>query len=47
MDDLQAAIAELEGKGAEFLMKPRGGKGRIAFVKGPDSVGIELVQTMT
>ena len=45
VDDLQAAIADLEAKGAEFLMKPRDGKGRIAFVRGPDSVSIELVQT--
>jgi len=45
VDDLQAAIAGLEAKGAEFLMKPRDGKGRIAFVKGPDSVNIGLVQT--
>ena len=45
VDDLQAAIADLDAKGAEFLMKPRDGKGRIAFVKGPDSVSIELVQT--
>ena len=43
--DLQTAITDLEAKDAEFLMKPRGGKGRIAFVKGPDSVTIELVQT--
>ena len=45
VDDLQAAIADLESKGAEFTMKPRDGKGRIAFVKGPDWVSIELVQT--
>ena len=45
VDDLQAAIADLEAKGAEFSMKPRDGKGRIAFVNGPDSVSIELVQT--
>ena len=45
VDDLPVAIADLEAKGAEFLMKPRDGKGRIAFVKGPDSVSIELVQT--
>ena len=44
VDDLPAAIADLEAKGAEFHMKPRGGKGRIAFLKGPDSVSIELVQ---
>ena len=44
VDDLQAAIADLEAKGAEFHMKPRSAKGRIAFLKGPDSVSIELVQ---
>ena len=44
VDDLPAAIAELEAKGAEFLMKPRDGRGRIAFVMGPDRVSIELVQ---
>ena len=44
VDDLRTAVADLETKGAEFLMKPRDGKGRIAFVKGPDSVSIELVQ---
>ena len=45
VDDLPAAIADLEAKGAEFLMKPRGEKARIAFLKGPDSVTIELVQS--
>lgn len=44
VDDLQAAIDDLDKKGAEFLMRPRDGRGRIAFVKGPDSVSIELVQ---
>ncbi len=43
VDDLPAAIADLEAKGAEFLRRPRGG--RIAFIEGPDSVSIELVQT--
>ncbi len=33
----------LEAKGAEFLRKPPPGQGRIAFVKGPDFVSIELV----
>ena len=45
VDDLPAAIADLEAKGAEFLMKPRGERARIAFLKGPDSVSIELVQS--
>lgn len=44
VDDLQAAIADLEAKGAEFHMKPSSETARIAFVKGPDSVSIELVQ---
>ncbi len=44
VDDLHEAIADLEAKGAEFLRRPSPGKGRIAFVKGPDSVSIELVQ---
>ena len=44
VDDLHEAIADLEAKGAEFLRRPPPGKGRIAFVKGPDSVSIELVQ---
>ena len=43
VDDLERAIADLEAKGAEFLLKAPGG--RIAFIKGPDSVSIELVQT--
>lgn len=45
VDDLTAAIADLEARGAEFLMKPRGEKARIAFLKGPDFVTIELVQS--
>ena len=45
VDDLHAAINDLEAKGAEFMMKPPPGKkGRIAFVKGPDFVSIELVE---
>ncbi len=44
--DLDAAAAELKGKGAEFLMEPieiaPGVK--IAFVIGPDGVMIELSQ---
>ena len=45
VDDLPAAIADLEAKGAEFHMKPRSEKARIAFLKGPDFVSIELVQS--
>lgn len=44
VDDMDAAVAELKAKGAEFLMEPRGGDaGKIAFVKGPDGVSVELV----
>ncbi len=42
VDDLLAATAELKAKGAEFTMVPR--NGRIAFLKGPDNISIELVQ---
>ena len=45
VDDLPAAIADLEAKGAEFHMKPRSDKARIAFLKGPDFVSIGLVQS--
>ncbi len=44
VEDMPSAIADLESKGAEFIMKPPDGEGRIAFLKGPDSVSIELVQ---
>jgi glyoxylase I family protein len=44
-DDLHAAVAELDQKGVEILVRPRpGSNGGIAFVQGPDSVSIELVQ---
>ena len=42
VDDIQAAATELKAKGAEFTMEPRG---PIAFMRGPDNVAIELVQT--
>ena len=45
VDNLHEAISDLEEKGAEFLLEPPRGEGRIAFVKGPDNVSIELVQT--
>ncbi len=41
VDDLAAAVIELKARGAAFSMEP---KGRIAFLKGPDEVSIELVQ---
>lgn len=49
-DDLDAAAAEISGKGVEFTMQPRdytnpiGEQMRISFVVGPDGVRIELVQ---
>ena len=49
-DDLDAAAAEISGKGVEFTMQPRdytnpaGDEMRISFVVGPDRVRIELVQ---
>lgn len=45
VENLQEAITDLEAKGAEFIHKPPQGKGRIAFIRGPDDVSIELVQT--
>jgi catechol 2,3-dioxygenase-like lactoylglutathione lyase family enzyme len=45
-DDIEAEIARLEGLGASRLegpiAMPNGGK--IAFVKGPDNVRLELIQ---
>ena len=44
VDDMDAAVAELEAKGATFSMPPRGnGAVRIAFVDAPDGVSVELV----
>jgi catechol 2,3-dioxygenase-like lactoylglutathione lyase family enzyme len=46
VDDVDAAIAELRGKGVEVLMEPTTVRPdvRIAFVKGPDDVRIELLR---
>lgn len=46
VDSLDTATAELKAKGAEFTMEPttiRPGT-RIAFVRGPESVSIELLE---
>ena len=43
VDDMDAAVRELKAKGAEFAMEPRGGAVKIAFVKAPDGVSVELV----
>ncbi|MBM3946000.1 MAG: VOC family protein [SAR202 cluster bacterium] len=44
--DLDTAVAELKAKGAEFSTEPRALPTgiKIAFVRGPDGVRIELVQ---
>lgn len=46
VDDFDAAIKDLRGKGAEFLMEPhefRPGL-RIAFIQAPENVRIEILQ---
>jgi len=41
--DLDAALAELRGQGVEVAMEPfNEGNGRLAFVKDPDGIWIEL-----
>lgn len=46
VDDMDAAAAELKGKGADFMMEPMeiAPGVKIAFVMGPDDVMIELSQ---
>jgi catechol 2,3-dioxygenase-like lactoylglutathione lyase family enzyme len=46
VDDLAAAAAALEARGAEFAVKPHAPKPglSIAFLRGPDEVRIELLQ---
>lgn len=45
VDDVDAAVAELRAKGVEILLEPTDVRPdvRIAFVKGPDDVRIELL----
>ncbi len=46
VDDMEAAANDLRGKGAEFICEPwdlRPGV-KIAFIKGPDNVSIELAE---
>ncbi|MEE9274761.1 MAG: VOC family protein [bacterium] len=46
VDDMDAAAAELRAKGAEFICEPwelRPGT-KIAFIKGPDNISIELAE---
>lgn len=44
--DLDAAVAELKGKGVTFTMEPKTIRPgvRIAFLTGPEAVSIELIQ---
>jgi catechol 2,3-dioxygenase-like lactoylglutathione lyase family enzyme len=46
VQNLDAAAANLRAKGAEFLMEPNSPRPglRIAFVQGPDSIRIELLE---
>ena len=46
VENLDDAAAELKGRGAEFTLEPRDLRPglRIAFVKGPDNVRIELLE---
>ena len=46
VDDMDGAAADLRAKGAEFICEPwelRPGV-KVAFIKGPDSISIELVE---
>jgi lactoylglutathione lyase len=46
VDDVDAAVAELRTKGAEIAIGPltRDPGTRLAFIRGPDAVMVELVQ---
>lgn len=46
VDDVDAAVEELRGKGVEILLEPMDVRPdvRIAFIKGPDDVRIELLR---
>ena len=46
VQDLDVAAADLRAKGAQFLMEPNSPRPglRIAFVQGPDSIRIELLE---
>ena len=49
VDDLEAATAELKSRGAEFVVEPWSPYSglKIAFVRGPDGVRVELVERLT
>jgi lactoylglutathione lyase len=44
--DLDAAASELKGKGVEFTLEPKQARPglRIAFIRGPQGISIELLQ---
>ena len=46
VDDLDAAAAELRAKGVEFTMEPREARPgvRIAFIRGPQNISIEILE---
>jgi lactoylglutathione lyase len=46
VDGLDAAAAELKAKGVEFTMEPRQARPgvRIAFIRGPQNISIELLE---
>ena len=47
VDDIDAAYKTLSGKGYVFFMPPQQqGNMRIAFLKGPDNITIELLQPL-
>jgi catechol 2,3-dioxygenase-like lactoylglutathione lyase family enzyme len=46
VDDLDGAVAELKAKGVQFTLEPKQLRPdlRIAFLRGPENVSIELLQ---
>ena len=46
VDDMDAAVADLKGKGVRFVQEPYNSRPgvRIAYIEGPDRVRIELVE---
>ena len=46
VDDMDEAVAELAGRGAQFAVEPEAIRPnvRVAFLRGPDGVSIELVE---
>lgn len=46
VDDIDAAVAELKAKGVRFTLEPKELRPglRIAFLRGPENVSIELLQ---